>query len=156
MDEEKLLSEAELLEALNIKVDRTAVWRWRKKGMPHIKVGRAIRYELTTVREWLAQQQPEGPSFETYFTAQHVDDVAGVVVDFTMGLRRLPGGGVEQLLEIRPRRKGGGYETEQDFRNLIAMWLEGMAETIKSEEGLTVVFKDLPPGPATYPMSEEG
>lgn len=155
MSEERLLTETELLDALNIQVDRTAVWRWRKKGMPHIKIGKAIRYELAAVREWLAQQQPEAPPFETYFTAQHVDDVAGVVVDFTMGLRRLPGGEVEQLLEIRPKRKGGGYETEQDFRELIVTWLEGMAGTIDSGKGLTVVFKDVPYDP-NYPVSEEG
>lgn len=53
MKEERLLTEAELLAALNIDVDRTAVWRWRQQGMPHVKVGRSTRYNLVEVQAWL-------------------------------------------------------------------------------------------------------
>jgi hypothetical protein len=56
MNNDGFLKEAELLAALNVQLDRTAVWRWRKKGMPHIKIGKAIRYELGAVKEWLASQ----------------------------------------------------------------------------------------------------
>lgn len=53
MPQEKLLTEAELLGVLNTRADRTAVWRWRKQGMPYVKVGRSPRYELTAVQKWL-------------------------------------------------------------------------------------------------------
>lgn len=66
MSEQKLLTEAELLEALNIDVDRTTVWHWRKRGLPHVKVGRAIRYELSAVRPWLAANAVDsgGPKWD--------------------------------------------------------------------------------------------
>lgn len=53
MSEEILLTEAELLAALNIQAERTAVWRWRQQGMPFVKVGRSPRYDLEAVRQWL-------------------------------------------------------------------------------------------------------
>jgi predicted DNA-binding transcriptional regulator AlpA len=152
MDEQRFLTESELLEALRVKVDRTAVWRWRKKGMPHVKIGKAIRYDLAAVQEWLAKQVEAMP-YETYFTGYQVDDVVGAASEFTMGLRRGPGG-VEQLLEIKARRKSSLCSTEADFRQMIVMYLKGMAETIESGD-VTVVFKDLD-DPAANPKSEEG
>jgi transposase-like protein len=43
----------ELLKELNIRADRTTAWRWRKEGMPHIKIGNQIRYNKEEVLEWL-------------------------------------------------------------------------------------------------------
>lgn len=57
MNEQKLLTEAELLQALNLDVDRTTVWHWRKAGMPYVKLGRFIRYELEAARGWLQKDQ---------------------------------------------------------------------------------------------------
>jgi phage terminase Nu1 subunit (DNA packaging protein) len=56
MSEERLLTEAELLAALNIQADRTAVWRWRQQGMPYVKVGRSPRYDLEAVRQWFQRR----------------------------------------------------------------------------------------------------
>jgi predicted DNA-binding transcriptional regulator AlpA len=56
MDESKLLTEDELLAALKLNVARTTVWRWRDQGMPYVKLGRAIRYELGAVQEWMRRE----------------------------------------------------------------------------------------------------
>jgi|GEM_PF-5305960 len=53
MDNQKLLTEAELLQALNITADRTTMWHWRKQGMPYAKVGHWLRYDLAAVQAWL-------------------------------------------------------------------------------------------------------
>lgn len=53
MSERKLLTEEELLAALNSQAGRTAVWRWRQQGMPHVKLGRSARYDLAAVQAWL-------------------------------------------------------------------------------------------------------
>jgi hypothetical protein len=98
MDEEKLLSEAELLEALNIKVDRTAVWRWRKKGMPHMKVGKANRYDLSAVREWLEKHSRE--DLQAYRPAKE-----GLTLEEAQEIARTVMGGRGLGSEIK--RKGG-------------------------------------------------
>jgi excisionase family DNA binding protein len=43
----------ELCKELNIKADRTTAWRWRKQGMPSIKIGNQIRYDKEKVIKWL-------------------------------------------------------------------------------------------------------
>jgi hypothetical protein len=42
-----------LCEELNINVNRVTAWRWRKEGMPHIKIGNQIRYDKEEVIRWL-------------------------------------------------------------------------------------------------------
>lgn len=46
----ELLTTKELQEIL--KVDRTTIWRMRKKGMPYEKIGGSIRFDLDKVKEW--------------------------------------------------------------------------------------------------------
>lgn len=40
-----------------MKVTRQTVWKWRKLGMPHIKIGRSVRFVKTDVDKWLEQYQ---------------------------------------------------------------------------------------------------
>ena len=47
----------ELCKILNIEVpNRSTIWRWRKQGMPYIKLGREIRYEKEAVLKWLKER----------------------------------------------------------------------------------------------------
>jgi hypothetical protein len=46
-----MITEKELLE--EFKISRTTLWRLRKMGMPHIKVGSTYRYEKEDVVRWL-------------------------------------------------------------------------------------------------------
>jgi excisionase family DNA binding protein len=50
------ITEEELLEWLNVKVDKSTLWRWRKQGMPSVKVGKQVRYEKEKVKEWIEKQ----------------------------------------------------------------------------------------------------
>jgi excisionase family DNA binding protein len=47
----------ELCQELNIKANRTTAWRWRKDGMPCIKIGNQIRYDKEEVVKWLKEKQ---------------------------------------------------------------------------------------------------
>jgi len=46
--------EKEVLKILNI--SRTTLWRLKKKGLPHIKVGDSVRYVIDEVRDWIASE----------------------------------------------------------------------------------------------------
>jgi len=47
----------EICKMLKIKVpDRTTVWRWRNQGMPHVRLGKEIRYEKDAVIKWLKER----------------------------------------------------------------------------------------------------
>jgi excisionase family DNA binding protein len=48
-----LLTLEELCKELNVKVNRTTAWRWRKSGMPFVNVGKKIRYDKEEVMKWL-------------------------------------------------------------------------------------------------------
>lgn len=48
----------ELIERLQ--VTRQAVWNWRKKGLPSIKIGRSVRFNLEDVQKWIDDQNKEG------------------------------------------------------------------------------------------------
>lgn len=39
-----------------LKVSRTTLYEWRKKGMPCIKMSRLIRYDKESVIKWLDEQ----------------------------------------------------------------------------------------------------
>jgi hypothetical protein len=64
-----MVTEKELLSRLQI--NRGTLFKWRKEGLPHIKVGRVIRYDYPDVVLWLKlrspsyggadQQPPHGP-----------------------------------------------------------------------------------------------
>jgi excisionase family DNA binding protein len=43
-----------------LKVTRKTTERWRKDGLPYIKVGRSVRFEKDEVLKWLKDNQREG------------------------------------------------------------------------------------------------
>lgn len=49
-----LLTGKQLQEEL--KVSRQSIYRWRIEGMPYIKFGKPVRYELPKVIEWLKER----------------------------------------------------------------------------------------------------
>lgn len=52
----ELITAKQLQEKLN--VSRSTVYRWRKEGMPHKKIGhKTIRYDLDKVMEWLEDKE---------------------------------------------------------------------------------------------------
>ncbi len=55
------LTEKEILEWL--KVSRSAIIRWRKQGMPFIKIERSIRFDRDKVKAWMDSKlvENEGP-----------------------------------------------------------------------------------------------
>lgn len=53
--EEDLLTVDELCSWL--KVTRITVERWRKKGMPFIKVGRLVRFDREKVKQWINEKE---------------------------------------------------------------------------------------------------
>jgi len=54
---EDLISEEELSEVLQ--VSRTTLWKLRKKGLPHIKAGKKVRYDVNEAIAWLKGQKEE-------------------------------------------------------------------------------------------------
>ena len=50
----KLVTEKELQSIL--KVSRQTLFDWRQQGMPYIKFGKPVRYELDKVLEWLSKK----------------------------------------------------------------------------------------------------
>lgn len=56
--DDKLLTEAELCEWLQI--TRATAWRWRRReGMPCLKHGATVRYDKAEVSDWLRENEPE-------------------------------------------------------------------------------------------------
>jgi hypothetical protein len=51
-----MITEKELLSRLQ--VNRGTLFKWRKEGLPHIKVGRVIRYDYSDVVRWLKLRSP--------------------------------------------------------------------------------------------------
>jgi excisionase family DNA binding protein len=45
------LTTAELAE--NLKVTRQCIFNWRKQGLPALKIGRAVRFDLEAVNAWV-------------------------------------------------------------------------------------------------------
>lgn len=53
----QLITEAEAAELLCIKPQTLAAWRCRAtQDLPFVRVGRAIRYRLSDVEDWLARR----------------------------------------------------------------------------------------------------
>lgn len=50
MDINNLASEQEVME--HLKMSQSCLWRYRKKGLPSVKIGRKVYYDLDKVVEW--------------------------------------------------------------------------------------------------------
>lgn len=57
---DQLLTENELAERLRL--SRSFLWGLRKRGLPHLRIGRTVRYEFQTVADWLAQNYKQNPA----------------------------------------------------------------------------------------------
>lgn len=51
----KLITVKELMEIYSI--SRSTIDRWRKMGMPSIKVGRGVRFDEDAVRAWILENR---------------------------------------------------------------------------------------------------
>lgn len=51
----KLITSKELQEIYSL--SRATIDRWRKEGMPSIKVGRGIRFDEELVRQWISENK---------------------------------------------------------------------------------------------------
>ena len=56
----KLLTPAEVSEALGIPVQTLAQWRWRNIGPAYHSVGRHVRYQLADIDAWLEANRHQG------------------------------------------------------------------------------------------------
>ena len=52
-----IITEKELIEIL--KVSRITIYERRKKGLPFLKMGKVIRYDLEKVLSWMADNAKE-------------------------------------------------------------------------------------------------
>lgn len=52
---DKMMTKQEVCEWLNISVP--TIDRLMKQGMPHLKIGKAVRFEQAEVKRWLEEQQ---------------------------------------------------------------------------------------------------
>ena len=52
-DDESLLNEAEAAKFLAVSVRTLQAWRTRESGPPFVRLGRAIRYRLKDLIEWV-------------------------------------------------------------------------------------------------------
>jgi len=50
----QMLTQDELMERL--KISRVTLYRWRKTGLPEIKIGRSVRFDPVAVEKWLHEQ----------------------------------------------------------------------------------------------------
>lgn len=48
-----LINEIETAEILNIKPATLRRWRWLKEGPPYYKIGSAVRYKLSELKQWI-------------------------------------------------------------------------------------------------------
>lgn len=42
-----------------LQVAEITIRKWREKGLPFVKLGRAVRFETEAVNEWIKQQNKE-------------------------------------------------------------------------------------------------
>ena len=49
----ELLTPEEVAEITGLSLDTLAQWRSRKRGIPYLKIGRAVRYDPAEVRAYL-------------------------------------------------------------------------------------------------------
>ena len=63
---EKLLNIQEISDLLGVKP--STVRKWVHLGfIPHVKLGRAVRFEKTTLEKWVSEQSREGRPNQTPF-----------------------------------------------------------------------------------------
>ena len=53
-----LITRKHLMSLISVKSEKT-IAKWEKAGMPHIKIGRLVRYDLIEVLNWLPQGDME-------------------------------------------------------------------------------------------------
>lgn len=53
---ERLLNESEASDLLRIAVPTLRRWRWAGRGPRFVKVGRAVRYDPSELRQWVSAQ----------------------------------------------------------------------------------------------------
>ena len=58
----KLVKEAAAAEILGLSVCTLRGWRWSGKGPGYLKFGRAVRYDLETLQEFIDQARRESTS----------------------------------------------------------------------------------------------
>lgn len=51
----KMITSKELQEIYSL--SRSTIDRWRKEGLPVVKVGRSVRFDLDNVQEWIAKHK---------------------------------------------------------------------------------------------------
>jgi excisionase family DNA binding protein len=61
----RLLTESEVADLLKISVRTLQAWRVRGGGPGFLKIGRAVRYSLNEIEEWLAATQRRSTSDTT-------------------------------------------------------------------------------------------
>lgn len=47
-------TEREVAEMTRLSRNTLAMWRWKRRGPPHVKFGKAVRYSAAELREWIA------------------------------------------------------------------------------------------------------
>lgn len=57
LEEDRLLSQKELAEALRVSIEQLRLWRNKGIGPAHFRVGHAIRYRKVEVERWLREQE---------------------------------------------------------------------------------------------------
>lgn len=57
-EKQKMLTTQQVLDRYGI--HRNTLYKWRKWGLPHIRVGKIIRYEVAEVDEWLEKFKNRG------------------------------------------------------------------------------------------------
>jgi len=50
----QLLTPAQVCEITGLALDTLAQWRSQKRGIPYLKIGRTVRYDLKDVQQYLA------------------------------------------------------------------------------------------------------
>lgn len=53
----EFITEEELCEWL--KISQNTAYRWRKNGMPYLRIERSIRYDKDKVKEWIQKNSLE-------------------------------------------------------------------------------------------------
>jgi len=53
--EEEFLTPGELIKLL--KISRATIDRWRKEGMPSLKIGKNVRFEKNKVLDWIKENK---------------------------------------------------------------------------------------------------
>lgn len=133
----ELLTQEELMDRL--KIARATLYRWRKEGLPEVRIGRTIRFDLAAVTKWVAA---------------HAVDMAAPTWDWSVWTwtpeERKPSGEIEPAFWYEEAR----CRNQSDAENIVGLfqkvrpWMPVRASQTKPTD---------PPAEAgTYPVQEEG